>query len=106
MKMAEYMENHIGEEFCGIITSITNFGFFVELPNLIEGLVHISTLKGDYFNYIEEQLAMIGKSTKKTYRLGDEVKVKCVAASKLSSTIDFELVSERDDKHEDRKQES
>ena len=106
MKMAEYMENHIGEEYCGIITTITNFGFFVELPNLIEGLVHISTLKGDYFNYIEEQLAMIGKSTKKTYRIGDEVKVKCVAASKESSTIDFELVTERDDKHGDTKQES
>ena len=106
MKMAEYMESHIGEEFCGIITTITNFGFFVELPNLIEGLVHISTLKGDYFNYIEEQLAMIGKSTKKTYRIGDEVKVKCVAASKESSTIDFELVTERDDKHGDQEQES
>ena len=106
MKMAEYMENHIGEEYCGIITTITNFGFFVELPNLIEGLVHISTLKGDYFNYIEEQLAMVGKSTKKTYRIGDEVKVKCVAASKESSTIDFELVTERDDKHGDSKQES
>ena len=105
MKMAEYMENHIGEEFCGIITTITNFGFFVELPNLIEGLVHISSLKGDYFNYIEEQLAMIGKSTKKTYRIGDEVNVKCVAASKESSTIDFELVVKRDDKHEDTKQE-
>ena len=106
MKMAEYMENHIGEEFCGIITTITNFGFFVELPNLIEGLVHITTLKGDYFNYIEEQLAMIGKSTKKTYRIGDEVKVKCVAASKISSTIDFELVTEKGDKHGDQEQES
>ena len=106
MKMAEYMENHIGEEFYGIITTITNFGFFVELDNLIEGLVHISTLKGDYFNYIEEQLAMIGKSTKKTYRIGDKVKVKCVAASKMSSTIDFELVNERDDRNGDQKQKS
>ena len=93
MKMAEYMESRIGEEFCGIISTITNFGMFVELDNLIEGLVHISTLKGDYFNYVEEQLALIGKSTKKTYRMGDKVKVKCVAASKLSSTIDFELVT-------------
>ncbi len=92
MKMAEYMEDHIGEEYDGIIDTITNFGLFVELPNLIEGLVHVQTLKGDYFYYIPEQLAMIGKSTKKTYRLGDKVRVKCVAASKEASMIDFELV--------------
>ncbi len=94
MKMAEYMENHIGEEFVGKISSATNFGFFVELDNLIEGLVHISTLKGDYYNYIPELLSIVGKSTKKTYRIGDIVKVKCVAASKYNATIDFELVTE------------
>ncbi|MBE6159316.1 MAG: ribonuclease R [Firmicutes bacterium] len=103
MKMAEYMESHVGEEYEGIISGITSYGMFVELPNLIEGLVHISTLKGDYFNYIEEILSMVGKSTKKTYRLGDKVKVKCVAASKLSSSIDFELVEERKTKDEDTK---
>ena len=105
MKMAEYMENHIGEEFEGIISGVTSYGMFIELPNLIEGLVHISTLKGDYFNYVEELLSLIGKSTKKTYRLGDKVKVKCVAASKLSSSIDFEIVNERKNKNEDTKQE-
>ena len=92
MKMAEYMESHIGEEFEGVIDTITNFGFFVQLPNLIEGLVHVQTLKGDYFNYVPELLAMIGKSTKKMYRLGDKVRVKCVGASKENSMIDFELV--------------
>lgn len=92
MKMAEYMENHIGEEYDGIINTITNFGFFVELPNLVEGLVHVQTLKGDYFTYVPDLLAMIGKSTKKTYRLGDKVRVKCVAASKETSMVDFELV--------------
>ena len=106
MKMAEYMEGHIGEEYEGIISGITSYGMFVELPNLIEGLVHISTLKGDYFNYVEDILSMVGKSTKKTYRLGDKVKVKCVAASKLSSSIDFELVEERKAKDENTKQES
>jgi ribonuclease R len=105
MKMAEYMEGHIGEEYEGIISGITSYGMFVELPNLIEGLVHISTLKGDYFNYVEDILSMVGKSTKKTYRLGDKVKVKCVAASKLSSSIDFELVEERKAKDENTKQE-
>lgn len=104
MKMAEYMMDHIGEEYCGIISTITNFGFFVELPNLIEGLVHVQTLKGDYYNYVPELLAMIGKSTKKTYRLGDKVKVKCVAASKDTSTVDFELVEVKENGN--KKQES
>lgn len=105
MKMAEYMEDHIGEEYEGIIDTITNFGFFVQLPNLVEGLVHVQTLKGDYFNYVPELLAMIGKSTKKMYRLGDKVKVRCVAASKETSMVDFELVKE-DIKDGDKKQES
>ena len=92
MKVAEYMESHIGEEYEGIIDTITNFGFFVELPNLVEGLVHVQTLKGDYFNYVPDLLAMVGKSTKKMYRLGDKVRVKCVGASKETSMVDFELV--------------
>lgn len=95
MKMAEYMENHIGEEYVGKINTITNFGFFVELDNLVEGLVHISSLKKDYFNYVPELLSLVGKSTKKTYRLGDKVKVKCVAASKETTMIDFEIVEEK-----------
>jgi ribonuclease R len=95
MKMAEYMESHIGEEYIGVIDTITNFGFFVELDNLVEGLVHVNSLKGDYFTYVPEILAMIGKSTKKMYRLGDKVKVKCVAASKETAMVDFELVIEK-----------
>ena len=104
MKVAEYMEDHIGEEYEGVIDTITNFGFFVQLPNLVEGLVHVQTLKGDYFTYIPELLAMIGKSTKKTYRLGDKVRVKCVAASKENSMVDFELV--KVDENGDKEQES
>ena len=104
MKMAEYMGDHIGEEYDGIINTITNFGFFVELPNLVEGLVHVQTLKGDYFTYVPDLLAMIGKSTKKTYRLGDKVRVKCVAASKETSMVDFELV--KVDENGNKEQES
>lgn len=96
MKMAEYMESHIGEIYEGIITSVTNFGFFVELPNLIEGLVPIKTIKGDYYNYVPEKLSLIGSSTKKVYRVGDKVKVKCVAASKITAMIDFELIGEEE----------
>ena len=97
MKMAEYMESHIGDEYEGIISSVTNFGFFVELDNLVEGLVPVKSIKGDFYNYIPEQLALIGSSTKKTYRIGDKVKVKCVAASKITSMIDFELIGEAKD---------
>ena len=97
MKMAEYMESHIGEIYEGVISSVTSFGFFVELPNLIEGLVHVNSLKGDYFNYVPELLSLIGNSTKKTYRIGAKVKVKCVGASKERAMIDFEVVKEEKD---------
>lgn len=65
MKMAEYMEEHIGEIYEGYISGVTNFGFFVELPNMIEGLVHINTLEGDYYNYLPELMALIGERHKK-----------------------------------------
>lgn len=94
MKMAEYMENHIGEEYVGVISTVTNFGFFVELPNLIEGLVHVNTLKGDFYHYIPESLALIGNNTKKTYRIGDAIRVKCIASSKETAMIDFQIVEE------------
>lgn len=97
MKMAEYMESHIGKIYEGVISSVTSFGFFVELPNLIEGLVHVNSLKGDYFNYVPELLSLIGNTTKKTYRIGDKVKVKCVGASKERAMIDFEVVKEDKD---------
>lgn len=103
MKMAEYMEKNVGKTYVGTISSVTSFGFFVELDNLIEGLVHISTLKKDYYNYVPELLSIIGKSTKKTYRLGDKVKVICTAASKETAMIDFEIV---EDKDENKKQKS
>ena len=96
MKMAEYMENYIGQEYEGFINTITNFGMFVELPNLVEGLIHVKSLKKDYFTYVPELLAMVGKSTKKTYRLGDTVKVRCVGASKETSQVDFEIVEDDD----------
>ncbi len=105
MKVAEYMTDHIGEEFEGVIDTITNFGFFVQLPNMIDGLVHVQTLKGDYFKYIPELLCMMGKSTKKTYRLGDKVRVKCVGACKETAMVDFEIVKV-DEKDGNKEQES
>ena len=104
VKMAEYMEGHIGEEFDGIVSGLTNFGLFVELENLIEGLVHISTLKGDYYIYNKDIMAIVGESHKKMYRLGDKVRIKVIAANKQNKTIDFEIVGERKDG--DKQQES
>lgn len=100
MKMAEYMESHVGEIYEGVIDTVTNFGFFVELPNLIEGLVHVNTLKGDFYNYVPELLSLIGKSTKKTYRIGDSITVRCIRASKASAMIDFEVVENKDGNQE------
>ncbi len=95
MKMAEYMEKHIGEEYDGMITSLTNYGMYIELDNLVEGLVRVNTLKNDYFSYNEDLLAMIGKNSKKMYKIGDLVHIKVVAASKKLATIDFEIIEDR-----------
>ncbi len=92
MKMAEYMTEHIGEEFEGIIASVMNFGLFIQLDNLIEGLVHVNDMKGDYYTYDEISLSLIGERTKKRYRIGDTIKVKVIAASKEEQNITFEIV--------------
>ena len=91
MKMAEYMESHIGEEYEGIISGVTNFGLFVELDNLIEGLVHISTLDG-FYTYVPEMLSLISANKKNKYRIGDRVKIIVTNANKNQGIIDFELV--------------
>lgn len=91
MKMAEYMEKHIGEEFSGMISSVTNFGLFVELDNLVEGLVHISELNG-YYNYDEVSQSLIGENSNDRYRLGDKVLIKVISASKDERTIDFKII--------------
>ena len=91
MKMAEYMKSHIGEEYEGIISGVTNFGMFVELDNLIEGLVHISTLDG-FYSYVPEMLSLISANKKNKYRIGDRVKIIVTNANKNQGIIDFELV--------------
>ncbi|MEE3342854.1 MAG: ribonuclease R [Bacilli bacterium] len=97
MKMAEYMEDHIGEEFEGIISNVQEFGMFVELPNSIEGLVKIEDMPGGGYRYIEEKLSLINKNTRLTFTFGDKVKVKCIRANKEESTIDFELIKKIDE---------
>lgn len=93
MKMAEYMENHIGEEYEAMISGLANYGIFVQLDNLIEGLVPISELK-DHYNYDEEKQILTSDNKKKSFRLGDSLRVKVIRASKEKRTIDFTIVGE------------
>ena len=92
LKKAEYMEDKIGVEYDGIISSVTNFGMFVELPNTIEGLIHVSYMTDDYYRYDERHLAMIGERTGNVYRIGDEITVRVVKVNKEERSIDFEIV--------------
>jgi len=91
MKMAEYMEDHIGEEYQGIVASVTNFGMFIQLDNLIEGLVHVNDMD-DYYVYDELTQSLTGEKTKLRYTLGDDVIVRVKAASREARTIDFEII--------------
>ncbi len=92
MKKAEYMESYVGTEYDVTISSVTRFGFFVSLPNTIEGLVHMSTLGDDFYNFIERDLTLKGERTGKVFRMGQPVKVKLVKADKITGDIDFEHV--------------
>ncbi|GAA0083987.1 ribonuclease R [Clostridium sp. CTA-7] len=100
LKKAEYMQERIGEEFTAIISSVTSFGLFAELPNTIEGLIHITALDDDYYIYDEAHLCLIGERTKKVYRLGDEVKVKCTRVDIDNREVYFDLIEEEQTKEE------
>ena len=88
MKKAEYMTKHIGEKFDGIISTVAKFGFFVRLPNTIEGLVHVSNLPG-YFEFDADRYTLVKRGTNIKYKLGQKVKVRLKSADKLKQTIDF-----------------
>ncbi|GAA0815753.1 ribonuclease R [Clostridium tertium] len=100
LKKAEYMQERIGEEFTAIISSVTSFGLFAELPNTIEGLIHITALDDDYYIYDEAHLCLIGERTKKVYRLGDEIKVKCTRVDIDNREVYFDLIEEEQSKEE------
>lgn len=93
MKKAEYMLDKVGEEFDGIISSVVKFGLFIELPNTVEGLIHINELKQDYFHFIENHLALVGERTGLTFKIGQKVRVKVVKADPVERAVDFELIS-------------
>lgn len=91
LKKAEFMESHIGEEFEGIVSSVTSFGMFVELESTVEGLVRFCDMGNEYFEYDENNKILIGENTGKTYKVGDRVNIKVKNASKELRQIDFEL---------------
>ena len=91
LKKAEYMMGYIGEEYEGVISGVTNFGIYVELPNTVEGLIHVSNMMDDHYIYDENTYSMTGERTKKTYKLGQKVKIRVEAADKVARTIDFSL---------------
>ena len=91
LKKVEYMTQHIGETFEGVISSITKWGIYVELPNTIEGLIHVTNMYDDHYNYIEESYEMVGEHTGRTYKLGQTVEVRVIGANRLERTIDFEF---------------
>jgi ribonuclease R len=93
LKTVEYMAQFVGEHFDGIINGVTAFGIFVELDNGVEGLVRVSSMEDDYYQYIEEQYSLVGERSHKTYRLGDAVKVILTRVSPEERTIDFVLES-------------
>ena len=102
MKMAEYMEDHIGEVFEGVISGVQEFGIFVELPNSVEGLIRIENLPG-YYTFSEKAMTLYDKKSGRKFGFGDEVKVKVVKASRETSTVDFVLVKELERSEESNK---
>ena len=92
LKQIEYMSEHIGEEFEGVISGFTSQNIFVELPNTVEGAVRVADMTDDYYTYYEDRFEMIGKSTGRSIKLGDSCRVKLVSCSKIDRVIDFEFV--------------
>lgn len=92
LKKAEYMQAHIGEEYEGVISGVTKWGVYVELPNTIEGLIHVADMRDDHYNFIEETYEMVGEHTGKTWKLGQKVQVRVTDADRLQRTVNFEFV--------------
>lgn len=97
LKKVEYMSGRLREKFDGVISGITAWGIYVELPNTVEGFVHVTSLQGDYFEYNESAYEMIGVHTGKSYKLGQTVRIRVVGADKMTRTIDFELAEIREE---------
>jgi ribonuclease R len=86
------MQNKIGEEYQAVISGVTSFGIFVELDNMVEGLVHVTTMVDDFYEYDENKLSLTGRHTGRSFRIGDSVKVKLEHVNLDERKLDFELV--------------
>ena len=91
IKKAEYMAERIGECYDGVISGVTQWGIYVELPNTVEGLIHVSTLPGDYFYYDENAYEMVGRDTGKTYKLGEKIRIQVKDVDRITRTVDFRI---------------
>ncbi|MBM6852709.1 ribonuclease R [Mediterraneibacter glycyrrhizinilyticus] len=92
LKKAEYMQKRIGEEFEGVISGVTKWGIYVELPNTIEGLVHVADMRDDHYELAEERYELVGEHTGKTYKLGQKVNVRVTGADRIQRTVNFEII--------------
>ena len=99
MKSVEYMQKCLWRKFDAVISSVTNFGFFIELENGVEGLVHASTLYDDFYNYVDAEFALIGRASGKSFHIGDKVRVRLIGVNVKLRQLDFELVDEVDDEN-------
>lgn len=95
-KKVEYMEGHIGEVFSGVISGVTEWGFFVELANTVEGLVRVTSLTDDFYEYYEDSYELVGQATNRRYKLGQRIRVRVEQADRLMRTIDFSIAAEGD----------
>lgn len=98
LKKVEYMEQRIGQEYEGVISGVTAYGFYVELPNTVEGMVHVTTLHGDYFEFCEDSYELVGESTGIRYKLGQKVRIQVEDTDSLNRTIAFSLVTGNGDR--------
>ena len=97
LKKVEYMSDRIGNVYTGVISSVTKWGMYVELPNTVEGLVHVTTLVDDYFHYNESTYELVGEVTNIRYKLGQRVHVMVTGTDKILRTIDFRVVRENEE---------
>ncbi len=106
LKKAEFMKDKIGEIYDGVISSVTSFGMYVELPNTIEGLVHMTTLKDDYYYYDDDHYELVGDHTNKRYKLGQALKIRVIGVDELTHNIDFEVMQEEEEAPEEKQENS
>ena len=95
LKKAQFMQGHIGEKSVGVISSVTGFGLFVELPNTVEGLIHVSTMDDDHYTFVENSYLLLGERTHKQYRLGDPIKIVVTSADVSTRRVDFAVDEDR-----------